>query len=229
MHGYSRQEFIGLPATAYIPRDGLQLFTESVQAVQSGSVFESPAIHVHRDGSPFYVEVRRTAFTYRSRPCILSIVRDVSERINAERLLHARVELHTREQATLLEISQTLASALELKPGLILDQLRVLVEYTHAELFVLEGSDLVVHDESRPGRRRGKGRIGSAEVQMTLFEMKDDVLREALRALNIDKLDLTFVDQSAPAGSPTAQAEKSITAVIARWPATMAEILLAGT
>jgi signal transduction histidine kinase len=73
----------------------------------------------------------------------LSIVRDVSERISAERLLHERVELHTREQATLLEISQTLASALELKPGLILDQLRVLVEYTHAELFVLEGTAMV--------------------------------------------------------------------------------------
>jgi signal transduction histidine kinase len=53
------------------------------------------------------------------------------------------VELHTREQSTLLEISQTLASALELKPGLILDQLRVLIEYTHAELFVLEGTAMV--------------------------------------------------------------------------------------
>ncbi len=74
---------------------------------------------------------------------MLSVVRDVSERINAERMLHQRVELHTREQSTLLEISQTLASALELKPGLILDQLRVLIEYTHAELFVLEGTAMV--------------------------------------------------------------------------------------
>ena len=64
-------------------------------------------------------------------------------RIDAERLLHERVELHTREQSTLLDISQTLASALELKPGLILDQLRVLIEYTHAELFVLEETTMV--------------------------------------------------------------------------------------
>jgi two-component system nitrate/nitrite sensor histidine kinase NarX len=74
---------------------------------------------------------------------MLSVVRDVTERITAERLLHERVELHTREQSTLLEISQTLASALELKPGLILDQLRVLIEYTHAELFVLDGTAMV--------------------------------------------------------------------------------------
>jgi two-component system nitrate/nitrite sensor histidine kinase NarX len=42
-----------------------------------------------------------------------------------------------------LKISQTLASALELKPGLILDQLRMIIEYTHAVLFVLEELDLV--------------------------------------------------------------------------------------
>jgi DNA mismatch repair protein MutS len=52
----------------------------------------------------------------------------------------------------------------------------------------LEGSDLVLHDQMKPGRKRSRGRIASAEVQMTLFEMKDDALREALRELNIDAL-----------------------------------------
>ncbi len=55
----------------------------------------------------------------------------------------AQVEARLREQSTLLEISQTLASALELKPGLILDQLRVIIAYTHATLFALEELDLV--------------------------------------------------------------------------------------
>ncbi|MCZ7672126.1 MAG: hypothetical protein M5U34_35870 [Chloroflexi bacterium] len=48
-----------------------------------------------------------------------------------------------REQATLLEISQTLASALALEPGLILDQLQVIVEYTHAVLFGLNDLTLL--------------------------------------------------------------------------------------
>jgi signal transduction histidine kinase len=55
----------------------------------------------------------------------------------------SQVRARMREQATLLEISQTLASALELRPGLILDQLRVIVEYTHAVLFGLEELTLV--------------------------------------------------------------------------------------
>ena len=143
MHGYSRDEFIGLHLTEYIHPDSQRLFSESARDAQPGGMFDVPAVHLHKDGSSFYVDVRRTAIQFQARPCLLSVVRDVTERINAEHLLHQRVELHTREQSTLLEISQTLASALELKPGLILDQLRVLVEYTHAELFVLEGNAMV--------------------------------------------------------------------------------------
>jgi two-component system nitrate/nitrite sensor histidine kinase NarX len=100
-------------------------------------------VHVRQDGSSFYVEWRGTALTYQDRPYLLSVIRDVSDRVEAERLLQQRVDARTREQSTLLEISQTLASALELRPALILDQLRVIIEYTHAGLFALEDSALV--------------------------------------------------------------------------------------
>ncbi|MBM2841402.1 MAG: mismatch repair protein MutS, partial [Bacteroidetes bacterium] len=57
----------------------------------------------------------------------------------------------------------------------------------------LEGSDLTVHGdtETENGRReKGKrgGRIASAEVQMTLFELRDDALREELKKIDVDKL-----------------------------------------
>jgi GAF domain-containing protein len=41
-----------------------------------------------------------------------------------------------------LEISHTLASTLELQPGLILDQLRKIIAYTHGALFALEETTL---------------------------------------------------------------------------------------
>ena len=59
------------------------------------------------------------------------------------KLLQQHVETRTHEQATLLEISHTLASTLEFQPGLILDQLREIIEYTHGGLFALEDSTLV--------------------------------------------------------------------------------------
>lgn len=143
MHGYARQELIGLPLTTCVHPDSQALFGEYVQAVQSGAAFQPLMVHVHRDGSLFYTEWHGTTFTCQGRSCLLSIVRDVSERVRTERLLEQRVEAHTREQLTLLDISQTLASELELRPALILDQLRVIVEYTHAGLFALEDSALV--------------------------------------------------------------------------------------
>jgi len=143
LHGYSREEFIGLHWTAYIHPDSQRLFNESVMAANPGEVSESSALHVHRDGSSFYVEARRTDFSYQSRPCLLSVVRDVSKRIQAEHSLQQRVDTRTHEQAVLLEISHSLASTLEFHPGLILQQLRGIIGYTHGGLFALEGSTLV--------------------------------------------------------------------------------------
>ena len=173
MHGYAREEFIGLHPTTFIHADSQHLFSEYVQAVQSGGVFQPLAVHVRRDGSPFYVEWRGTSFAYQGRPCLLSVVRDVSERVQAERLLQQRVEARTREQAALLEISQTLASALEPQPALILDQLRVIIEYTHAGLFALEDSALVALAMRGPQRLEQavpfRIRLDGPEILAALF------------------------------------------------------------
>jgi signal transduction histidine kinase len=73
----------------------------------------------------------------------LSVIRDVSQRIQTETILSEQIRARLREQATLLAISHTLASTLEFQPGLILDQLREIIEYTHGGLFILEDSTLV--------------------------------------------------------------------------------------
>jgi DNA mismatch repair protein MutS len=49
----------------------------------------------------------------------------------------------------------------------------------------LEGTELTVHGE---GSSHGQGRMRSSGVQLTLFEMRDDPLREELRRLDIDTL-----------------------------------------
>ena len=142
LHVYTREEFIGLKLTAFIHPDSQHVFNEYIRAFQSDGVFDTWTLHVCRDGSTFYAEWRGTAFTYQGQPCLLAIVRDVSKRIQTEQNLHQHAETRTHEQATLLEISHTLASTLEFQPGLILDQLREIIEYTHGGLFALEDSTL---------------------------------------------------------------------------------------
>jgi len=143
MHGYTRQEFLGLNTALFMSSDSHASFSERVQTAEPGSMFESLSIHIRRDGSPFDVEVRNSMINYRDRPCVLSMIRDVSQRIQKEKTLGAQIEARMREQAALLAISHTLASTLEFQPGLILDQLREIIEYTHAGLFVLEDYTLV--------------------------------------------------------------------------------------
>ncbi len=143
MHGYTRQEFIGLNPTVFMLPESHALFREHVRTVEPGDEFESLVVHIRRDGSPFHVEVRRSAINYRGRPCLLSVIRDVSQRIQTEKTLSGQIEARMREQTTLLAISHTLASTLELQPGLILDQLREIIEYNHAGLFSLEDPNLI--------------------------------------------------------------------------------------
>jgi two-component system nitrate/nitrite sensor histidine kinase NarX len=121
----------------------MPVFSSYAQVIQRDGLFEMLAQHIRQDNSLLNVEWRAVAFTYQGRACALALLRDVSKRILAEAQLQQRVGLRAHEQTTLLEISQTLASTLELQPGLILDQLRVLIQYTHACLFTLENATLV--------------------------------------------------------------------------------------
>ena len=143
MHGFPLAEFIGKQLTTCIHPDSQFVFSDSIQEFQLDGVLDVQVLDVHRDGTSFFAVWRGTAFTYQGRECLLGVVRDVSKRIQIEQLLSKRVEIRTHEQATLLEISYILASTLELQPGLILDQLRKIIEYAHGGLFALKDSALI--------------------------------------------------------------------------------------
>ena len=129
MHGYPKEEFIGKQLTSFIQADCLKEFNKCFLGFHSEDVLDLEVKHIRRDGSTFYAEWRGTELVFGGQPCLLSIIRDVSSRIHEEQSLRHVVKIHTHEQATLLEISHILASTLELQPGLILDQLREIIEY----------------------------------------------------------------------------------------------------
>jgi DNA mismatch repair protein MutS len=52
----------------------------------------------------------------------------------------------------------------------------------------LEGSDLTVHDNVRSARQQRHGRMTGGDVQLTLFEMKDDALRSELEGLDPNEM-----------------------------------------
>lgn len=66
--------------------------------------------------------------------------------------LYESVRERTRELATLLEVSNNVASTLELEPllGLILDQLKTVVDYADCSVLMVEGEGLVMLDNRGP-------------------------------------------------------------------------------
>jgi PAS domain S-box-containing protein len=142
IYGYAREEFIGQHSISFIHPDSYHQFTKFVQEVQSQSTSVAEQLHMRRDGSQFFVELSGAVYIDQGRSYLLSVVRDINQRVHAEQLLKQRMETRTHEQSTLLEISQTLASTLELQPDLILDQLWKIIDYTHAGLLKLEDSNL---------------------------------------------------------------------------------------
>ena len=150
LHGYTREECIGLHFTDFVHPQNHPLWNQYIESVQTGSVFKALALHLRRDGSSFYVEWRGTYFIYEGKQCLLGNVRDVNQRIEEDTTLRKWVEERTHEQSILLEISEAFASALELKPSFILEQIRGIIDYSYAGLFTVEESTLIVLNTHNP-------------------------------------------------------------------------------
>jgi PAS domain S-box-containing protein len=144
MHGYTLQTFTGMRVQRLIHAKSLPFFANYAQVINQGGLLEMTAQHQRWDDSLFSVEWRAVLCKFKERNCALAILRDVSKRVLAERQLQERVGTRAHEQSALLEISQTLASTLDIKPGLILEQLAMVVQYSHGALFKLEDSDLLI-------------------------------------------------------------------------------------
>ena len=87
MHGYIHQEFIGLNPAVFMLAENHVQFRDQTHKAKLGDVYEALAIHMHKDGTTFHVEERRSVIDYRGRRCLLSVIRDVSQRIQTEKIL----------------------------------------------------------------------------------------------------------------------------------------------
>ncbi len=152
MHGYTREEMMKLHPVDYIHPDSLHLFADYYDKVRAGERFQTEAVDVRKDGTPFNVEVHEEPIMYNGKRHTLTILRDITERAQARELLEQRVEERTRELSTLLEVSANVASTLELKPLLsrILEQLKEVVSYSRASITVGDKPE-VAWDKERLG------------------------------------------------------------------------------
>ncbi|MBN1888615.1 MAG: PAS domain S-box protein [Thermoflexales bacterium] len=174
MHGYSPEAFRHLQPPQFIHPDSLPCFVEYVELVRAGEFLQRQVIGLRKDGTAFPVKMLGAGFTFRGRPHILVVARDITEEVHAHELLEQRVRQRTRELSTLLDLSSQLASTLELSPSLdlILDQIKQMVDYTSASLLTYEENELRVAAH--------RGPVSPGLLAWLCFSLKDQKAYEAM-------------------------------------------------
>lgn len=152
LYGYDYRELIGQHSSALIPPEQLPMMVESFETIQDGGQFLAQGLAVRKDGTVFYGEGHASPFNYKGKPHMLAVIHNVTEKIQAQQLLEQRVEERTRELSSLLEVSHTVASTLELKPllNLILEQLRTVVNYDGAVIAMRQEDGFTFLDYQGP-------------------------------------------------------------------------------
>jgi PAS domain S-box-containing protein len=82
--GYTRQELIGNTAVAFhLDSDRVEMESPAKRAAAGETVIDRHS-HRRKDGSTFPVEVHTSLFSYGGRRFLLSVARDISDRVRAE-------------------------------------------------------------------------------------------------------------------------------------------------
>lgn len=167
MYGYEYDELVNRSLADLIQPEYEALFSEMIERVRRGGQYSVQATDRRKDGSPLHVEVLVSNFTYAGRPHILSVIRDVSERVRARQLLEQRVDERTRELSTLLRVSRDIVSNLDLDPLLssILDRLGEVVAYHAAAIWTMtpEG-EMALTGYRGPTPRRNLSEYGQRQT-----------------------------------------------------------------
>lgn len=116
--------------------------------IEAGGTYQGRSLGLRKDGTSLHIEMRGTAFTYRGKPHVLAVTRDITDRVQAYELLEQRVAKRTRELSTVLGINRIIASTLDLPPllRLFLSRLKTVADYDRASVAVVEDGHLVVLD-----------------------------------------------------------------------------------
>lgn len=97
MYGYSYEELIGLPGQDIVHPDYHYLFDDFKRQVKASGRFHAQSVDLRKDRSPINVEVHGASFSYRGKPHLLAVARDITARVLARQMLERRIEERTRE------------------------------------------------------------------------------------------------------------------------------------
>ena len=80
VYGYAHHEFVGLHGSKFVHTDHVGKFETALAAVQAGQNCSLESMDLHKDGTPFPMEVHISPFSHRGESVMLCVINDVTER-----------------------------------------------------------------------------------------------------------------------------------------------------
>ncbi len=115
MHGYRREELIGLSGRRIVHPDDHGLFGEFCRKVAAGEPFHVQARGVGKDGAAIDLDAHGAGLTFRGQPALLAVLTDISERKRAEKELREYAEALQAANHNLEEYSFAAQAATQAK------------------------------------------------------------------------------------------------------------------
>jgi PAS domain S-box-containing protein len=93
MYGYSYEEIVKLSGKDIVHPNYYHFFEQFKKDVQTIGEFHAEAVDIRKDGSTFNVEVSGNMFNYGDSTHLLAVIRDVTSRKQADKLIRAQRDL----------------------------------------------------------------------------------------------------------------------------------------
>ena len=177
-YGYPREEAIGLPARRFVRPGSHGGLAGFLRAVQAGEMFRGETVNVRRDGSTFPTEVRGSRIRMHGEDYLLAVIRDVTERKQAE---EQRRQLEAQVQQT-----QKLESLGVLAGGIAHDFNNLLVAILgNADLALMDMSPVALQRPVLEEIKKAAKRAADLTNQMLAYSGKGQFI---VRALDLNEL-----------------------------------------
>lgn len=175
LYGYTAEEVIGQSVAILVPPDRSHELSGILEKLKRGERLDQfETVRVTKKGRSIDVAVTISPIKDGNGKITgaSTIAQDITERKARAAALEQRVEERTREFATLLEVSLNLASTLDMEPllGLILDQLKIVVDCVGATIYKAEEVALVALAHRGPVARQEMPELRFWVRQVGAFE-----------------------------------------------------------